>query len=301
LRCWRAYQLSILQGYVLRNEQYAIALRFGIAFHSALEFYHKEKATGKTHDEALLTLLTTRHTCPDYCSLPYELPSDAALAEETDEADDGISKRNTRVRTRYFLIRAVVWYLEHYANDPASTIILASGKPAVELSFRVELPIPVTASTNFILSGHIDRAVSFQDDYWVTDYKTTKGLSRQFFADFQLSHQLTGYTIGGSVILDKPVKGAIIDGIALQVGGAQFARQQSRRSPSQVNEYIQTLRYLTETARTLADRGGDYPMNTSSCYFCQYKQVCGQPPEFRAQYLNMAYERKKAWNPLQSR
>jgi hypothetical protein len=44
-----------------------------------------------------------------------------------------------------------------------------------------------------------------------------------------------------------------------------------------------------------------YPMNTSACYFCEFKQICKQAPEFRDRYINLYYERKPGWNPLQNR
>ena len=40
------------------------------------------------------------------------------------------------IKTRFTLLRSVVWYLEQFENDPCETVILADGRPAVELSFR---------------------------------------------------------------------------------------------------------------------------------------------------------------------
>ena len=299
LSCWRRYQLSIIEGWQPKSTNFAIALRFGIAFHSALEFYHRQRAAGADHEAALRAVVATRPDDEDYASLPT--CSDVAEQKEaTAEDDDGIQHRNSNVRTRYHLMRSVVWYLEHYHDEQCKTLLLPSGAPAVEVSFRVPLPIEYKG-TSLILCGHMDRIVDFNEENWVMDYKTTKSLSRQFFADFQLSHQLTGYTLAGQVILDKPVRGAIIDGVALQVGGVQFGRAMSRRTSSQIGEYIQTVNYVFDRAVELAETGGDYPMNTSACYFCHFKEVCSQPPEYRQTYLKMLFEQKKAWNPLENR
>jgi hypothetical protein len=299
LKCPRQYQLSILEGWQPKSAGYAIALRFGIAFHTALETYHRLRATGIDHEQALLTIVSTRHECPDYSTLPT--CSEVQEADEaTDGADDGINLRNSKIRTRYHLMRAVVWYLEHYANDPCQTLLAEGGNPAVEVSFRIDLPVQHDG-TDLLLCGHMDRVVSFNDEYWVLDYKTTKQLSRQFFQDFQLSHQLSGYTLAGQVIFQKPVRGAIIDGIGLQVQAVQFERAFSRRTDSQLGEYIQTISFAFEQAQRFAETLDDYPMNTSACYFCQYKEVCSQPPEYRQTYLKMLFEQKPAWNPLRNR
>lgn len=299
LSCPRRYQLSIVEGYTPRNPGFAIALVFGILFHKGLEFYHEAKAAAADHEEAV------RHAVGQVAALPATstLPTDddiEGLAEGHDpDEDDGIALRNSKVRTRYYLFRALVWYLEHYRDDPASTIILASGKPAVELSFRIPLDLP-GVDYPVLLCGHIDRGVEFNGRLYASDYKTTKSLTSQFFDMFDLSHQMTGYTVAGSVIFDQPVKGAIIDGVALQVGGVKFGRKPTTRTAGQIREYMELLVYANTQAKKFHDEQR-YPMNTAACYFCDFKQVCRQPPEYRQQFLEQHFERKRGWNPLENR
>lgn len=299
LACWRRYRYSIIEGLVPKGPGRAIALDFGIAFHKALEHYHVARAQGEPHDEATATTVSNLTADPHYANLPTHEDL-AAEAEETPDDDDGIHARNAKVRTRYHLMRAVIWYLDHYADDPAQTLLLASGEPAVELSFRVELPLHIGGVENVLLCGHIDRGVEFNGHIYVADYKTTKSLSRQFFADFELSHQITGYTLAGGIIFNKPLRGALIDGIALQVGGVQFARHPANRTEGQITEYLSTVQHVIDGAERAHDEDS-YPMNTSACYFCQYKELCKQPPEFREQYKKMLYDVKPAWNPLENR
>ncbi len=304
LACPRRYQYSIIDGYVSKAPGYAIALVFGILFHKGMEFYEIAKAAGATHDEA------TRRAVEQTAALPATatLPTDADLEDEAsihtpdagdDAEDDGIQLRNSKIRTRYYLMRAIVWYLEHYRDDPAKTILMASGRPAVELSFRIPLELDGIEHP-ILLCGHIDRGVEFNGSLFAADYKTTKSLSRQFFSMFNLSHQLTGYTAAGQVIFERPVSGAIIDGIALQVGGVKLGRAVSRRSKGQIAEYFQTLTFANSLANTFATTGY-YPMNTASCYFCDYKDVCQQPPEYRQRFLDMYFTKKRGWNPLENR
>lgn len=298
LSCQRRYKYIVLDGLVPKAPSYAIALEFGILFHSAAERYHRFRAEKYPHQQALEGVMHWLITQPEFQALPTDDDIEE-MKDATDEDDDGITFRNSKVRTRYHLARAVTWYLDHYETDPLKTIILPTGKPAVELSFRLPLPIEV-AGHDMLLCGHIDRAVEFNGSYWASDYKTTKSLTRQFFDTFELSHQMTGYSVAGTAILDKPVKGVWIDGIALQVRGVKLARAPTTRSAGQIREYFELLEDVAERAERAYDTG-HYPMNTASCYFCEFKTICKQPPEFRDKHINMHFERKPGWNPLRNR
>jgi hypothetical protein len=299
LACPRRYQYQILLGLVPNNPSFAIALVFGILFHSGMEWYHKARAEGKTHDEAVFASVRKLLDAPATATLPIDEDiKEAAAAHDPDE-DDGINLRNSKIRTRYYLFRSVIWYLDHYKDDPCETIILPSGAPAVELSFRVPLQIDVLGQP-LLLCGHIDRGVIFNSAVYVKDYKTTKSLTRQWFDMFELSHQMTGYTLGGTAIFPQPARGCIIDGVALQVGSVKFARATTRRTEGQIREYFELLGMVRENALRFAETG-HYPMNTASCYFCDFKEVCKQPPEYRDRYIRMHYQSKPGWNPLENR
>lgn len=299
MSCPRQYQLRVIEGWVSRNPNFAIALVFGIQFHTGLELYHKARARSLSHDEAV------HHTVRELLAEPAtaSLPRDTDIDEMSDAAsddDDGITLRNSRIRTVYYLIRAVVWYLDTYAGDALNTYIMANGKPAVELSFRIPIEGVSVAGTPFTLCGHIDRVVSFNDFLHPSDYKTTKSLTRQFFDAFDLSHQISGYITAGQVILDRPMKSAIVDGVALQIGGVKFARHFSHRSEGHLTEYTRLLTHVSTLAQMYAE-DGFYPQNTSACYFCEYKPVCRKPPSQRGRTLKAHWIQNPGWNPLQSR
>lgn len=297
LACPRRYQYSIVQGLHSRSPNYAIALVFGILLHKGLEYYHHDRTQGADHAEALKSAVAKVAALPATATLPTDEEVDDIDPDE--DGDGGIRQRNSKVRTRYYLFRAIVWYLEHYADDPARTVVLASGKPAVELSFRVPLDLP-GIDHPILLCGHIDRVVEFNSALYASDYKTTKAIDKSFFASFDLSHQMTGYVTAGQVILEKPVRGALIDGIALQVGGVKLGRAVSSRTKGQVAEYFRTLTYANQLALRF-DAEGFYPMNTSACFFCEFKEVCRQPPEYRANFIKQHFEAKRGWNPLENR
>lgn len=299
MACKRRYLYQIIYGLTPNSPSYAIALVFGILFHKGCEEYHKARAQGEDHDQATHTAVRYLLTDPSTATLPVDEDIDALTANHDPDEDDGINLRNSKIRTRYYLFRALVWYLEHYKDDPCQTIILPSGAPAVELSFRLPLQIDVLGQP-MLLCGHLDRGVTFNDSYFVSDYKTSKSLTSQWFEMFELSHQMTGYSIAGTAVFDRPTSGVMIDGVALQVGAVKLGRGFTKRTPGQIGEYFEVLTDIRDQA-IRAFNTQHYPMNTASCYFCEYKDVCRQPPEYREAYIRQHYTRKPGWNPLENR
>lgn len=303
LECPQRYKYRIIEGWRSKSPGVAIALSFGILVHTGVEEFHRARATGMAYDAAVAYAIKRvmekrdGHKTTLYSLLPVAEDIEAAKEEGEDE---GSSLRNAKVRTRYHLWRALVWYFETYRNDPVEVVQLADGKPAVEHSFRVGVGKALSDGTEILLAGHLDKLVRFNGALLVSDVKTTKSISRQYFAMFDLSHQMSGYTLGGKLAFAEPVSGVLIDAIELQVGGVKFSRGFTYRTESQLNEYRDLLGY----AGSLAERfyhENYYPLNTAACMFCEYKDVCRQPPEMRHGYLNYLFEQAEAWNPLKSR
>jgi hypothetical protein len=306
LECPQRYKYRIIDGWRSKSPGTAIALAFGILVHTGVEEFHRAKANGHSHKDAVkhaLKQVMTKRNFDSAQPLYEQLPTDEELEqikETSDEEDNGSTSRNSKVRTRYHLWRALVWYFEQYRNDPMQVVTLSDGRPAVEYSFRVGVGKALSDGTELVLAGHLDKLVSFNGQNFVSDVKTTKSISRQYFAMFDLSHQMTGYTLGGKLAFSEPVHGVVIDAIALQVGGVQFARAFSQRTESQLQEYIDLLGYVGVQAERFYTHDY-YPLNTAACMFCEFKDVCRQPPELRHGYLNFLFEQKEAWNPLKSR
>lgn len=310
MACAQRYKYEIIDGWQPKNPDIAVALAFGQLLHFGVEQYHRERAAGQPFDEAVHNALRSVLAYRD-SGLAIErplielLPTDADVKQlrdedAEDEESDGYELRNSKIRTRYHLFRALVWYFEQYKNDALKVVTLTDGNAAVEHSFRVPTGKSLSDGTPLLLAGHYDKLVEFNSEIFVSDIKTTKSLTRSWREGFDLSHQMTGYTVGGKVGLHQPVRGVFIDGIQLQVGGVKFARFITVRSESQLQEYLRLLEYIAAQAERWYHEQY-YPLNTASCMFCKFKQVCKQPPEFRSGYLNMYYERKPAWNPLRNR
>ena len=277
--CPRKYQYSMLEGW--RSNADSVHLIFGLEYHSALELYDHLR-TDVDHEEALHTTVA------------------ATMAHTYDWAPDHPYK------TRENLVRSVIWYLEEFKDDPAQTVILANGKPAVELSFRMELdwgPTGHLGGQPYLLCGHIDRLVTFAEGTYVLDRKTTGSTpGASYFDGFSPDNQMSLYSLASKIIYKTPVKGVIIDAAQIQVGATKFARGFTYRSDAQLTEWLADTRYWLAQAVRYAE--ADYwPMNDKSCHNyggCVYRKVCSKSPDIRHKFLESDFH-KETWNPLEPR
>ena len=276
-KCLKYYKYTIIDGYRKRDE--SVHLRFGGEFARWLEFYHKAIAAGLDHEEALdYVVAFSMHSTFDWHSAHPQ-------------------------KNRETLIRSLIWYLDHYKDDHAKTLILSDGRPAVELSFKIELPWEAARGQPYVYCGHIDRMVSYLDDPFVQDQKTTvQGVGPYFFSQFSPHGQMSGYTFAGKVIFDIPIAGVMIDGIKVATGYTEFARGFTNRTQGQTDEWIEDTRKWTELIRFAVEH--DYwPLNDASCHHyggCTFREVCSQDPKVRQMYLDTYFE-KAFWNPLETR
>lgn len=288
--CPRKYQLTMIDGWRRKGSDLSVHLRFGLLFHSGLELYDKIQAShGLSHDDAV-----------DYV-LQFLLEQTWDRSEVCPEGAPWTPDHNAKTRPN--LIRSVFWYLEEYANDGAKTIILENGKPAVELSFRFETDFSGPDGRPFLLSGHLDRLVTFGDDTFVMDRKTTgTTLSSYYFKQYSPDNQMSLYTLAGKILYKVPVSGVIIDAAQIAVGFTAFSRGITMRSANQLEEWLESTYHWFNTAIELADRGY-YPMNEKSCNNyggCTFRDICSIDPVVRRQFLETSFEISH-WNPLEER
>lgn len=291
--CPRLYQYHMIEG--LRSKGESPHLRFGIEYHHALEFYDHLRANGTAFSEALHAtvrevLRRTWDTTNTYIT-DAEGNQEVVATTAAGWASDHTSKN------RFTLLRSVVWYLEEFRDDPAHTVILAEGKPAVELSFRFSL------TDEIILSGHLDRLVEFQSMIYVMDRKTTGGtLSGHYFAGYAPDNQMSLYTLAAQVVYNTPAAGVIIDGAQIAVGFSRFGRGFTYRSPDQLEEWLEDTQSYISQAWDYAKRGR-WPMNDKSCDKfggCAFRDICSKPKDVRPALLATDFKVER-WNPLEAR
>lgn len=287
--CLRKYKYKMLDGW--QPFRKSVHLLFGGWYASALESYYKYVADGMAADEALEEIVAEALVE----TWEYEFDEDGLQIEGSGAPWQ--SDHNTK--TRENLIRTIVWYLDQFGEDDScSTVILSSGAPAVEHSFRLE------ADNGIILSGHLDRLVEYQHHPYVQDQKTTgTTISGRFFDGFNPDTQMSLYTFAGKAIFGVPVKGVMIDGAQIAVGFTRFERGFTFRTDAQLNEWYDDTMQVIERAQA-ATRENNFPLNPSSCGNyggCEFRHICARSPEVREQFLKADFERGERWDPLKVR
>lgn len=288
--CPRKYQYSMIEGW--RSKSTKIDLAFGIEYHFGIETYDRQCLEGRTHDEALRCVVS------EVLKRTWQSPDFLAAEEE------GPKNRRT-------LIRSLVWYLEEFKEDNAKTVTLANGKPAVELSFRMNLDYGPDGwhkgdhytnadPQSYLLCGHIDRVVEFVGQVFVQDHKTTKNtLSQNYFSAFDLDNQMSLYTVASQVVFSTPAKGVMIDAAQIAVGFTRFDRSVTYRTDGQLEEWLFDLQLLLRQNEEYV-KNDYWPLNDKSCSWCTFKKICSKDPKVREIFLKSDFE-KKPWNPLRTR
>ena len=296
--CPRLYQYIILEGWTSKSE--SIHLRFGQEYHQALQEYEISRANGVDHEDAIHDVV-------------------AALMERTYDWSVDRSTKPGKYKNRGSLCGLVVDYLDHYGPaDPAETYIKADGKPAVELSFRFELDFGPktdilqfpdgTFATPYILCGHLDRVVTFNDALLVLDHKTTTTTPGSYFFDqFEPNNQMTLYTLAGRIVLNAPIKGVVISAAQILLEEPnRFTRGFTYRTQDQLDEWLNDLSVLLRTNEAYAEVNY-YPMNDTACDKfggCRFREICSKSPSVREKFLAADFtklEEQDRWNPLKPR
>lgn len=296
--CPRLYQYTMIDGWGSRDE--SIHLRFGIEYHKALEDYDRMRAEGVDHESALRQVVRE-------------------LLIRVNDWQVDTDSRAGKYKNPLTIVAIVIDYLDKYSDDPAETFILQDGRPAVELSFRFELdwgpklqPSDINAEwpieQPYLLTGHLDRVVSFQDSLFVMDRKTSMTtLGSYYFEQFEPHNQMTLYSLAARVILASPIKGVIIDAAQVKLAeNHEFKRGFTFRAPDQLEEWTQDLRFWFTMAEQFAT-AGYWPMNDTACGMyggCRFRGICSKSPQVRERFLKSSFTKlseEERWNPLRVR
>lgn len=305
--CMQKYYYKMIEGW--DNPRKSHHLRFGIHYATALEHFHKHLADGMPRNEAVAAVVYEA-LCDTWDRPVCEIcKGDGTTDEEQGGTTTCLECGGKGVlgqpwtsgdpnKNRENLIRSIIWYLDHFEEDPVSTVILADGKPAVEHSFT----LPVDNGIYF--AGHLDRLGEYSSKNYVTDNKTTGAtLSSYYFNQFSPDMQMSMYTFAGKAIFGIPVSGVIIDAAQIAVGFTRFERGFTFRTEAQLNEWYDDTMYLIETARRLTAEN-HFPKKLTSCGNyggCEFRAVCARSPEVRKNFLEADFKQGWVWDPLQRR
>lgn len=286
--CLKKYQYRMLLGW--RPRGISVHLFFGGVYASALEHFHKYRAEGVEHNDALIYVVREALVA----SWIYEKDNEGNIIQGT--GGPWISDHNTK--TRENLIRTIVWYFENFADDSCKTVILADGRAAVEHSFQ--LPV----DNGIIFSGHLDRLVEYGGKIMIQDQKTTGStITPRYFENYNPDTQISMYSFAGRAIFHLPVKGVMIDAAQIAVGFTRFERGFIFADDASLEEWYDDTMQTIERA-VKATKENHFPRNRSSCHKftgCEFRNVCSKSPHVREQFLKADFEKGKRWDPLESR
>lgn len=281
--CPRKYYYRLICGWSSPQISH-VHLYFGLLYHAALEFYDHQRASGTSFEAALRA--TVRKVLSDTW-LPPGRPW--ASGDE--------------YKNRFTLLRSVVWYLEQFRDDPMQTVVLANGRPAVELSFQCDLPFRSRHDEPFVLCGHLDRVGTFMDQVWINDRKTTKSaLDQRYFDQYLLDNQFSTYSFAGQITYAQPIAGIVVDAAQIGVNFTRYHRQPISRQDWMLQEWLRGLGELFLYAEHCA-RAEFWPLNEKSCNNfggCAYRHICSKSPAMREPFLRKDFLLQE-WNPLQAR
>lgn len=278
--CLRKYQYKMIEGWQPRRK--SVHLLFGGWYATALEHYYKHRALGLNSNDALIFVVREA--------------LEATWIREENYNGPWISDHPTK--TRENLIRTIVWYVDQFENEKVEVVRLNDGSPAVEYSFRLSVDDGV------MFSGHIDRLVTFSDQYYVMDQKTTAStLGSYYFDQFNPDTQFSLYTFAGQMIYHLPVTGVIIDAAQVAVGFTRFERGFTFRTKAQLDEWYGNALWHIRLAQQATEKK-EFPMNDTSCNNyggCEFRGICSRSPEVRKNFLLGDFTQEEVWNPLRSR
>jgi len=197
-----------------------------------------------------------------------------ALCKEYGAFDAG-----SEAKSLYGMLRAYDFYL-HEAFPPASdrvSPLITGGKPAVEFSFAIPLPINHPDSGDPLLyGGRFDMVGEYMNSLWCVDEKTTGAMGPQWMNQWSLRSQFTGYCWAAQQY-GYHVAGVLIRGICILKEDLKQGEVIDYRPRWMIDRwYAQLLRDINRMIE--AYKSDEYDMNLSDgCNAfggCDYKILC---------------------------
>lgn len=225
--------------------------------------------------------------------------------------DDPSDKRRTLTNLEEACI-AYLDRLEFGRNVPC--VHLENGEQYIGIEMPIDLVIEYefenkgeTISRKIRFVGLIDGVHCYRNDpqrIYVEDNKTGARLGDAWEQSFEMSHQMTGYTVAATVILGTKVDMVRVRGVAIpqpriyEVGGISTVT--CYRKPHQYEDWAKWVVHTVEQYFLFKDDPTEAPKYTHSCnryyHACMYIPLCSAPPNERREMLDEMAEDE--WNPL---
>ena len=244
-------------------------LRFGSLIHAAKALYETNKARGADHNLALQGAFRfLLHETWDFARAKPGF------------TEDPLKNRST-------LLRTFVWYIDQYREDSAETVILPSGKPAVEIQFEFDAGVLTKSGEQITFVGTLDRIVRFNGTLYVADTKTSSNAKYLTARNYTPDGQFSLYVTAASVCFGFETDGILLDGIEVGPNATSFRREFVPRPREVIEEWLDDARVHLRRLGEAFQRN-EWPQNDSACGMyggCRFRGVCGAKPNEREELL----------------
>ena len=203
-------------------------------------------------------------------------------------------------------------YNTRYQVEPFSMMKASTGEPLVEIPFA--FPLVELSGIPIIFCGRIDVVVSWDDEVWIVDHKTTRYLTDLFWKQESASLQFPGYCRGYMEATGGAMPtGFCINAIRTATPPAKprmsmdtwwegsFQRYKDYITPEKVQEWEVDVLSLLDRFFFHLEKGY-FPREKRSCVGkygpCQFGDVCDLPIEQRDMMLMSDHYAHDAWTPL---
>lgn len=198
------------------------------------------------------------------------------------------------------VISALAAYFEHYnpATDVLQPYFTSDGKPAVEYTFSIPLPVshPDTGQP-IIYAGRFDMLGLYNNQLIGVDEKTTSQLGPTWKNKWNLRGQFTGYTWACRQY-GLPVIGCIARGVSFLKKSHGFEESLQLRSEWEIQQwYDQLIHDIKRAIESYTSGWYDQDFNDACAAYsgCQFQRLCtAQNPE---NWIDGHYAPRN-WNPL---
>lgn len=197
------------------------------------------------------------------------------------------------------MLGAVAEYFAVYGLDTDSIQpLMVEGRPCVEFSFAIPLPIAHPQSGDPILyCGRFDMLGLYNGGLYAVDEKTTGQLGPSWHKNWTLRSQLTGYCWAAREY-GYPVVGAIIRGISILKEKYGHAESIQYRPDWMIARwYGQLIRDIENMIRMWNEDYFDFNLDSTCSSYggCPFLDVCNSPDPVR--WLEADFV-KRRWDPL---
>ena len=273
--CKKKYYFTAVKG--LQSNLGKTALRYGVAWHGAMEGYYswvKENGFPQNQTDHLAAITAGLN-----------------LAKEKWDKETGKKTFYDDYRNMNTLVNAFATYLDYFKDDRQFMKVISTEK-------KFECPIEPTTEEEdkllaglppIVFTGRIDLCVELDSQKWIKDFKTTGWVLDQVIAKSNRSPQLLGYSYAGKKVLDFIPNGCLASFAYVgaykskktgEYGESKFDYRRVPQIYTQGDVRAWKLSFI-DTCREIiyATENDLFPESFDNCYqygACPYLRLCQQ-------------------------